>query len=205
MTALKQNVFRLDVAVDHAQVVRVAECVGNLARDSDRFVYGKLALARQPGAQRLAGDERHDVVEQTIRVARVEQRQDVRMLQARGRANLGEESLAAERGAEVGMEHLDRDVAIVAEVVREKDGGHTTGAELAVDAISIGEGGGQSRENVVVRHDAGRGEEGATPGARRLLNLARVLAAAKVAPTAIWPLVATVVHLSRLPPPPRPL
>ena len=53
------------------------------------------------------------------------------------------------------MEDLDGDVAIVADIVREIDGCHAAGSELAVDAIAIGKGGGQSRENVVVRHEAG--------------------------------------------------
>ena len=94
---------------------------------------GKLPLALQPRAQRLALDERHHVEEQPAGVAAVEQRQDVRMLQLRRRLDLGEEPLGAERGAEVRMQDLDRDVAVVLEVVREIDGRHAAGAELALD------------------------------------------------------------------------
>src|SRR5262245_48525872 len=79
------------------------------------------------------------------------------MLQPRGRANLGEKTLSTERGTEVGMEDLDGDVAVVADVVREIDRRHAAGAELPIDAIAIGEGGGQSRKNVVVRHFDGDG------------------------------------------------
>ena len=43
------------------------------------------------------------------------------MLEPRGRLDLGQEPLGAERGGEIGVQHLDRDVAIVAEVVREID------------------------------------------------------------------------------------
>ncbi len=38
MTALQQNVLGLDVAVNHALRVRVAERVGDLARDANRVV-----------------------------------------------------------------------------------------------------------------------------------------------------------------------
>ena len=45
-----------------------------------------------------------------IGVAGIEQRQDMRMLQPRRGADLGEEAFAAEGGAEVGVQHLDGDV-----------------------------------------------------------------------------------------------
>ena len=70
------------------------------------------------------------------------------MLQLRRGPDLAQEPLAAERRAEVGMQHLDGDVAIVLEVVREIDGGHAAGAELALDAVAVGEGGRESRERL---------------------------------------------------------
>ena len=38
-----------------------------------------------------------------------------------------------------GMQHLDRDIAIVLEIVREIDGGHATGAEFPFEPIAVGE------------------------------------------------------------------
>ncbi len=38
------------------------------------------------------------------------------------------------------MQHLDGDVAVVLEIVREVDGGHAAGADLAVDTVAIREG-----------------------------------------------------------------
>ena len=61
------------------------------------------------------------------------------MLQLRRGADLAEEPLAAERGAELGVQDLDGDVAVVPEVVREVDRGHAAGAELALDAVAVGE------------------------------------------------------------------
>ena len=51
------------------------------------------------------------------------------MLQLRRRLDLGEKALGAERRGEVGVQHLDRDVAVVPEVVREIDGRHAAGAQ----------------------------------------------------------------------------
>ena len=50
-----------------------------------------------------------------------------------------EEALGAERGGELGAQDLDGDVAIVLEVVREIDGGHAARAELALDAVAVGQ------------------------------------------------------------------
>ena len=61
------------------------------------------------------------------------------MLQSRGRADLREEPLASEGRAEVGVQHLDRDVAIVPDVVREVHCRHPTRAQLSHDAVAVGE------------------------------------------------------------------
>src|SRR5688572_13003186 len=57
------------------------------------------------------------------------------MLEVRRGADLREEPLAADDRRELGAEHLDRDVAIVLDVVREVDRGHPARAKLALDAV----------------------------------------------------------------------
>ena len=116
-----------------AVVVRVVERVGDFARDAHRVVHAELRFAIELRAERLAVDERHHVEQQAVRSPRVEERQDMRMLQARRRLDLGDEALAAEHGGEFGLEHLDRDVAVVLEVVGEIDRRHAAGAEFALD------------------------------------------------------------------------
>ena len=66
------------------------------------------------------------------------------MLQTRGRTNLGAKALAAQRRAEIGVQHFDRDIAIVFDVVREVHGGHAAGAELAIEAVAAAKGGGEA-------------------------------------------------------------
>ena len=97
----QQDVLRLDVAMDHAQPVGVAEGIGHLASDGDGVVDRELSFALEPVPQRLARHERHHVVQQAVGLAAVEERQDVRMLESRGRPNLGQKALAAERRAEL--------------------------------------------------------------------------------------------------------
>ena len=57
VAALEEYVLRLDVAVDHAARVRIAQGVRHLARDAERLVERELLLALQPVAQGLPFDE----------------------------------------------------------------------------------------------------------------------------------------------------
>ena len=133
--------------------VRIVERVGDFARDAHGVGDRETLLARQAIAQRLALHDRHHVVEKPVRLAGVVERQDVRVSQPRREPDLAQESLAPERLRELRLEHLERDVAIVLEVVREVHGRHAAGAELALDAVAVGE----RRVQLVV----GRGHRGA--------------------------------------------
>ena len=46
------------------------------------------------------------------------------------------------------MQHSDGDIAIVLEIVREIHRGHAARAELAVEAIAVGQGASQARHDV---------------------------------------------------------
>ena len=61
------------------------------------------------------------------------------MLKPRGGADLGQESLCSESRAEVGVEHLYRDVAIVPDVMGDIHGCHAALSDFALYAISIGQ------------------------------------------------------------------
>ena len=138
---VQEDVLRLDVAVDDAVAVRIVERRGDLARDADRVVDGELLLAVEPVAQRLALDEGHDVEEVRVHRSRVEERQDVRVLEVRGELDLGEEPLGADHGGELGPQDLERDPPVVSEVCREIDHGHAAGADLAVEPVAVFESG----------------------------------------------------------------
>ena len=71
-------------------------------------------LAVQPVAETLPLDERHHVEEEAVRLAGIEERQDMRMLQRRRGLDLGEEPLGADHRGQFGAQHLEGDVAVVA-------------------------------------------------------------------------------------------
>ena len=61
------------------------------------------------------------------------------MLQRRRRRDLLHEPLGAEHGGEFGLQHLERDLALVLEVLGEIHGRHAALPELALDAVAIGQ------------------------------------------------------------------
>lgn len=91
-------------------------------------------------AQCLAVDERHDIEQEAVRGAGIEERQDVRMLERRGGLDFDHEAVGAEHRGKFRLEELQRDLAIVLEIVAEIDGRHAALAEVALDPISAGEG-----------------------------------------------------------------
>ena len=144
VAVLEEDVLGLDVAMDHAEAVGVAEGVGHFARDLHGVLDRQLLLALQPGAEGLARHQRHHVVEEAVGLAAVEERENVGVLEPGGGPDFREESLAPEGGAQVGMEDLDGDVAVVLEVVGEIDGRHPALAQLALDPVASLEGLGEA-------------------------------------------------------------
>jgi hypothetical protein len=65
------------------------------------------------------------------------QRQDVRMLQVRGGANLSQEPLASEDCRKFGAEEFQRDRAVVADIPRQEHERHAAGAEFTLDAVFV--------------------------------------------------------------------
>ena len=63
------------------------------------------------------------------------------MLQPGGELDLAQEPLGAERCGQLRMEHLERDGAVVLEVLRQVYGRHAAPAELALEGVAVGEGG----------------------------------------------------------------
>ena len=69
------------------------------------------------------------------------------MLERRGGLDLLDEPLGAEHGGELGLQDLDRDLAVVLEVLGQVDRGHPALAELALDPVAVGEGRGEASRN----------------------------------------------------------
>jgi hypothetical protein len=146
--AFEQDVLGLDVAMNHAALVRVRERIRHFAGDPQRVAHGQLLLAEQPVAQRLAFDERHHVAQDAVAFARVVQRNDVRMPEARSGGDLAQKPIEADGGGEIGAQHLDGDPASVSDVVGEVDSGHAARAELSLYPVSASKSDGQVRRGI---------------------------------------------------------
>ena len=92
---MEKDVLRFHVAVDEATTMGVVQGTGDIAGDSHSISDRELSLAVQSIPQRLALDIRHDVVSGAACLARVVQRDDVRVLQRGGSSDLPEKTLGA--------------------------------------------------------------------------------------------------------------
>ena len=99
-------------------------------------MHRELALSRETVAERLPLHVWHDVVEKAVGLARVEQGQDVRVLQPGRDLDLAGEPLRAQGGRELGTEHFDGDLAAGASGLRPGDDGHPALPELALEQVA---------------------------------------------------------------------
>jgi hypothetical protein len=144
MSSAEQDVLGLDIPVDDIVLVREVERVRHFPRDLNGVVDGELLLAIQAVAQRLALDIRHDIEKKPVGLARIVERQDVRMFEAGGELDLAQEPLAADRGGQLGLEDLDRHRAVELSVLGQIDDGHSTTTQFPLDAVAVGEGGSEA-------------------------------------------------------------
>ena len=121
--------------------VGVVEGRRHLGRDPERLGHWQLAIAFQPSPQRLALDIGHDVKGGPVDLARIEQWQNVRVLEVGGGSDLGQEAGRPDHGGQLPAEDFEGDAPLVAEVVGEVDRRHTPLAELPLDAVAVGQGG----------------------------------------------------------------
>ena len=129
----QHDVARLDVAVDHAAAVRVVQALGALEHDLDDVVDAQQVVgpAIRRERARTVHVLRHDVVAAVL-LARIVDRQNVRVLEAPHHLRLVEEHLASDARLllvvlVLDVVELDRYVAAVIRVVRQE---HAAGAAL---------------------------------------------------------------------------
>ncbi len=131
----EHHVGRLEIAVDDALVVRAREPFGDLGGDFEGAVRRQRA-ARGQVAQLLAAHQLHrDEVDAVGFVDRVDDR-DVRMFERGGSARLLNEPLAPVGvGHQLRRQHLERHLAVQAQVERAIDDAHAAAADLFDDLI----------------------------------------------------------------------
>ena len=134
---VEQDVGGLDVAVDEAARVRGVERGGHRGDDRRRALGLEPALAAQHRAQVLALDVAHDLEQHAVLLARVVDRDDVRMVERRGDLRLRDEAAAEGRVVrQRGRDQLDGDVPVEREVGRPVDDAHATLARHLVEAVT---------------------------------------------------------------------
>ena len=136
---VKQDVLRLDVAMDHVVRVGVVERGRDLPDEIDRSLDRNLFFAIEHVPQRLAFDVRHDVEEHVVRFSRVVQREDVGMAEICGELDLSTKAVVAERGGNFGPKHLEGDVALMFHVAAEVHRRHSAVPNLSAQHVPSGE------------------------------------------------------------------
>ena len=147
------HVVRLDVAVDDAVAVRVAERGEDLARVRDRDGHRAEPARADQLLERPPLDVLHDDVVGAVRLASIEDGDDVRVREAGGMRRLSAEALDELLVVRVAaVEHLDGDTPAELLVLGEVDVGHAAAAELARHAVAPREEG--AGEGVLGRHQS---------------------------------------------------
>ena len=144
MTVMQQNVFGLDVAMNHTMPVCITKRAGDFVCDAERVVDGELSLAVESCAKRFTFDVRHHVEKLAFNLSRIEQRENVWMLKSCSYMDLGQESLGAKHSCELRKENFYCDLASVAQIFGEIDSRHTALTKLALDTVPLGESGRQT-------------------------------------------------------------
>ncbi len=153
--ALEQDVARLHVAVDEPLRVRLVERARDLAQDVERPGRVEPALPQQHPAEVLALRQPHREEEHPVGLARVVDRQDVRVFQGRGEPRLAQEPLPEVLVVgELRRQDLQRDPAPEVDVFRQIDDALAAAAQHRLDAVvaeerSGSEVGGRHRRRVV--------------------------------------------------------
>src|SRR6478672_8634564 len=93
----EHDVGGLDVAMQNAVLMRISKRAHDLRADPHRLRNCELLFACYPLRERFTLEVRHHVEECAVNVSRIDERQDVRMLQLCGDGNFAEKSLLSHR------------------------------------------------------------------------------------------------------------
>ena len=122
--------------------VRVLERLGDVAGDGEGAIEGELALALDEGAERLALDVGHGVVEEVVAgLAGAEHGHDAGMMQAHRDLDLALEAVDVDAGGEVGGEDFDDHTSPDGGIVGNKHLRHAAATKLTAQPIARAEAG----------------------------------------------------------------
>src|SRR5258705_544311 len=111
-------------------------CLARTPRQQQRLADRQL-LPEEPLAEALPVHERHHGVEEASGLAGIDEREDVRMLELGGDADLAEEALAGDGRHHARTHHLDGDLAAQLAIACLEDRRHPAPPRLALHDIAI--------------------------------------------------------------------
>ena len=123
----------------HPLPMRVIQRGGDLPRNGQRAFDTEPVLADERLSQRFAAHVRQDIVEQPVRCPRIDQREDVGMIEPGRDTNFLKKAITSQYGAEFGAQHLERYRPIVLEIGGQVDRCHAPGPEFAFKPVTVGE------------------------------------------------------------------
>ena len=145
---VNQDVGGLDVSVDDFVPMSVVERLGQVRRDLHRFIHRKLLLAVDALPERFPFDVGHHVEEEAVRLARIEQRQDVRVSEVRGGLDLRKEAFGTHHRSQIGLQNLESYVAVVLQILGEIHRSHPTFTQLTLYLVAAFQGSVQARDGI---------------------------------------------------------
>ena len=94
--------------------MRVVESRRHIFRDLECVLDAELLLPVNLVPEGVPFHIRHHVVEELLSLTRIEERQDMGMLQIRGRLDLSEEALRPNNRSQLRLQDLERNLSLVA-------------------------------------------------------------------------------------------
>jgi hypothetical protein len=103
-----------------------------------------LFLTREPVTQALPLHERHHVVRGAVDLPGIDETKNMGMLQCRDGLDLPHEAVRPDDSGQLRTEDLDRHPPAMLEVFGEVHCGHAALAQLPLDLVAVGKGGGEA-------------------------------------------------------------
>jgi hypothetical protein len=139
--SVEENVLWLDIPVNDPLAVSEIESLGNLSDYSKGILHAQKAFFAQAIPERFPRDIRSDEERNAVYVTRIVDWQNARVLEAGQCVDFTMESTRADGGRKLRPQNLDRDVASIAKVAREKHRGAAAMAESHDDFVATSEAG----------------------------------------------------------------
>ena len=149
MAAAEEHITGLDVPVDHALPVGRLQSLRYLGADPHCLLQWEPLLSFQECRQALALHPGHHVVGKALDLARVDEGEDIGMLELGDDVDLPQEPLRLQGRRQRGLQDLDGHLPLVSEVPGQVHHRHPTPVQLRFDFIAIGQGVLQAGEEIV--------------------------------------------------------